>query len=158
MAEEWLETAEGVIAKRLDAPYRPGERRDGEGEAHPHHSTASSSADDRARSRNVGSLILGMYDERGELRVIGPARVSRRSEKRELPAKLAPYETASAAPATPAARTAGRELEWVERAPRANGRSAFDHVSAGRIRAWREGFALERRSRRRSVGTEQLDG
>src|SRR5712672_3140426 len=41
----------------------------------------------------LGSLILGLYDSDGKLRVVGHTSGFRAKEKRELPAKLAPYET-----------------------------------------------------------------
>ena len=41
----------------------------------------------------VGSLILGLYDDDGELHVVGHTSGFKAKEKRELPAKLAPYET-----------------------------------------------------------------
>ena len=70
-AAPWLEGGEGVIAKQLDAPYRPGERK-------------GMVKVKRVRTADcvvvgwrpgkeegtVGSLILGLYD-RGELRVVG---------------------------------------------------------------------------------------
>ena len=93
-AQEWLQGAEGVVAKQLDAPYMPGERtgmvkikrvrtidavvqgwRPGKEEG------------------TVGSLILGLYDDAGELRTVGHTSGFSAKEKRELPAKLAPYET-----------------------------------------------------------------
>jgi ATP-dependent DNA ligase len=41
---------------------------------------------------HVGSLILALYDD-GELRPVGHTSGFSAKEKRELPAKLAPYET-----------------------------------------------------------------
>ena len=144
-AEPWLQGAEGVIAKQLDAPYRPGERtgmvkvkrvrtidavivgwRPGKEEG------------------TLGSLILGLYDKKGELHVVGHTSGFRAKEKRELPAKLAPYETGERGSGDPSRWTAGRELEWVTVRPELVVEVSFDHVSAGRIRhgakvlRWRE--------------------
>jgi ATP-dependent DNA ligase len=144
-AEPWLHGAEGVIAKQLLAPYRPGERvgmvkvkrvrtidcvvvgwRPGKEEG------------------TLGSLILGLFDKSGELHVVGHTSGFKAKEKRELPAKLAPYETGERGSGEPSRWTAGRELEWVTVRPELVVEVSFDHVSAGRIRhgarllRWRE--------------------
>jgi ATP-dependent DNA ligase len=144
-AEPWLRGAEGVIAKQLEAPYRPGERtgmvkvkrvrtidtvivgwRPGKEEG------------------TLGSLILGLYDKKGELHVVGHTSGFRAKEKRELPARLAPYETGERGTGDASRWTAGRELEWISVRPELVVEVSFDHVSAGRIRhgakvlRWRE--------------------
>jgi ATP-dependent DNA ligase len=134
-AEPWLQGAEGVIAKQLDAPYRPGERtgmvkvkrvrtidtvvvgwRPGKEEG------------------TLGSLILGLYDKKGKLHVVGHTSGFRAKEKRELPAKLAPYETGERGSGDASRWDAGRELEWITLRPELVVEVSFDHVSAGRIR------------------------
>jgi ATP-dependent DNA ligase len=144
-AQEWLEGAEGVVAKQLDAPYRPGERtgmlkikrvrtidavvmgwRPGKEEG------------------TVGSLILGLYDEAGELRTVGHTSGFSAKEKRELPAKLAPYETGERGMGDPSRWASDRELEWIELRPELVVEINFDHTSNDRIRhgakisRWRE--------------------
>ena len=144
-AEPWLRSAEGVIAKQLDAPYRPGERtgmvkikrvrtidavvcgwRPGKEEG------------------TVGALILGLYDTDGQLRVVGHSSGLKAKEKRELIKTLAPYETGQRGSGEPSRWSQGRDLEWVELRPELVVEVSFDHVSAGRIRhgsklnRWRE--------------------
>jgi ATP-dependent DNA ligase len=144
-AEPWLRSAEGVIAKQLDAPYRPGERtgmvkikrvrtidavvcgwRPGKEEG------------------TVGALILGLYDTDGQLRVVGHSSGLKAKEKRELIKTLAPYETGQRGSGEPSRWSHGRDLEWVELRPELVVEVSFDHVSAGRIRhgsklnRWRE--------------------
>jgi ATP-dependent DNA ligase len=133
-AEPWLQTGEGVIAKQIDAPYRPGERkgmvkvkrirtadcvvvgwRPGKEEA------------------TVGSLILGVYD-RGKLRVVGHTSGLTAARKRELVNELAPYETGERGSADPSRWAADRELEWISLRPELVVEISFDHVSGGRIR------------------------
>ena len=143
-AEPWLASGEGVIAKRLEAPYRPGERkgmvkvkrlrtadcvlvgwRPGKEEA------------------TVGSLILGLYDD-GTLRVVGHTSGLSAKRRRELVGELAPYETGERGSADPSRWAADRELEWINLRPELVVEVTFDHVSAGRIRhgakilRWRE--------------------
>jgi ATP-dependent DNA ligase len=134
-AEEWLQGGEGVIAKQLDAPYRPGERK-------------GMVKVKRVRTADcvvvgwrpgkepgtVGSLILGLYDDDGKLRVVGHTSGFKAKEKRELVEKLAPYETGDRGSGDPSRWTAGRELEWVTLRPELVVEVTFDHVSDGRIR------------------------
>jgi ATP-dependent DNA ligase len=143
-ARQWLEDGEGVIAKQLDAPYRPGERK-------------GMVKVKRVRTADcvvvgwrpgkeegtVGSLILGLYGE-GKLRVVGHTSSFRAKEKRALRQRLAPYETGERGSGDPSRWTAGRDLEWVSLRPELVVEIAFDHVSDGRIRhgakllRWRE--------------------
>jgi ATP-dependent DNA ligase len=133
-AEGWLQTEEGVIAKQVDEPYRPGERvgmvkvkrmrtadcvvigwRPGKAEG------------------TLGAIILGMY-EGDRLREVGHSSGFSAKEKRELPAKLAPYETGERGSGAPSRWTQGRDLEWVSLRPELVVEITFDHVSDGRIR------------------------
>jgi ATP-dependent DNA ligase len=92
----------------------------------------------------VGSLILGLYDPKGQLRVVGHTSGFKAKEKRELRKTLAPYETGERGSADPSRWASGRELEWVTLRPELVVEISFDHVSAGRIRhgakieRWRE--------------------
>jgi ATP-dependent DNA ligase len=143
-AENWLQTEEGVIAKQSGEPYRPGERvgmvkikrvrtadcvvvgwRPGKAEG------------------TLGALILGMYDG-DRLREVGHSSGFSAKEKRELPAKLAPFETGQRGSGEPSRWTQGRDLEWIALRPELVVEITFDHTSDGRIRhgakvqRWRE--------------------
>jgi len=134
-AEGWLHTAEGVIAKRADAAYRPGER-------------VGMTKIKRVRTIDavvrgwrpgkaegtLGALILGAYDGDGNLREIGHSSGFTAKEKRELPARLAPYETGERGSGEPSRWSAGRDLEWIALRPELVVEIAFDHMSNGRIR------------------------
>jgi len=144
-AAPWLQGAEGVIAKELEAPYRPGER-------------AGMVKIKRVRTIDavvkgwrpgkepgtVGALILGLYDEEGRLPEVGHSSGFTAQEKRELVAKLAPYETGDRGSGEPSRWSHGRDLEWVTLRPELVVEITFDHTSAGRIRhgakvtRWRE--------------------
>ena len=96
-----------MIAKELDAPYRPGERT-GMVKVKRVRTIDSVVVGWRPGKEEgtLGSLILGLYDEAGELQVVGHTSGFRAKEKRELPAMLAPYETGErGSAATPAAGT-----------------------------------------------------
>ncbi len=143
-AKPWLERGEGVIAKELDAPYRPGERRGMTKVKRLRTIDAVVVGWRPGKQRGtVGSLILGLYDG-DELRVVGHSSGLKAAEKRELVGRLAPYETGERGSAEPSRWAADRELEWVALRPELVLEVSFDHVSAGRIRhgarilRWRE--------------------
>jgi ATP-dependent DNA ligase len=134
-AEPWLRGAEGVIAKRQDARYCPGER-------------VGMVKIKRVRTidavvvgwrpgkeeNTLGSLILGLYDEAGELRVVGHSSGFKAAEKRELPGRLAAYETGQRGMGDPSRWDNERELEWIAVRPELVVEVTFDHVSNDRIR------------------------
>jgi ATP-dependent DNA ligase len=144
-AQGWLHSAEGVVAKLLDAPYQPGKR------------TAMVKVK-RVRTIDcvvvgwrpgkedgtVGSLILGLYDEAGEVRVVGHTSGFRGAEKHELVGRLAPYETGERGSADPSRWKSDKELEWVALRPELVVEIAYEQVSGRRIRhgtkllRWRE--------------------
>jgi ATP-dependent DNA ligase len=144
-AEPWLRSGEGVVAKEIEAPYRPGER-------------VGMVKVKRARTidavvvgyrpgkdaNTVGSLILGLYDAAGELHVVGHSSGLRAAEKRALVGRLAPYETGKRGHGDPSRWKNEKELEWIELRPELVVEVTFDHVSDGRIRhgtkilRWRE--------------------
>jgi ATP-dependent DNA ligase len=134
-AEPWLRSGEGVIAKRLDEPYRPGERK-GMVKVKRLRTIDCVVVGWRPGKEEgtVGSLILGLYDDRGEVHVVGHTSSFKAKEKRELRKRLAPYETGERGSGDPSRWTSGRELEWVSLRPELVVEVSFDHVSAGRIR------------------------
>jgi len=82
----------------------------------------------------VGALILGLYEPDGRLREVGHSSGFTAREKRELVAKLQPYETGERGSGEPSRWTQGRDLEWVALRPELVVEITFDHVSDGRIR------------------------
>jgi ATP-dependent DNA ligase len=133
-ASPWLRSGEGVIAKQLDAPYRPGERK-GMVKVKRVRTADCVVVGWRVgkEAGTVGSLILGLY-EKGKLRVVGHTSGFKAKEKRELVAKLSPYETGERGSADPSRWAADRDLEWIGLRPELVVEVSFDHVSDGRIR------------------------
>jgi ATP-dependent DNA ligase len=133
-AEPLLLSGEGVIAKELDAVYKPGQRR-------------GMVKIKRVRTIDcvvmgwrpgkhegtVGSLILGLY-ENGKLRPIGHTSGLKAKEKKELVKTLAGYETGEKGSGDPSRWDADRELEWFELRPELVVEVTYDHTSGGRIR------------------------
>ncbi len=141
-AEPWLRSGEGVIAKDCTAPYRPGERK-GMVKVKRLRTIDCVVVGFRPGKEEgtVGSLILGLYDRKGELRVVGHTSSFKAREKRELRERLASYETGERGSGDPSRWSAGRELEWVTLRPELVVEVSYDHTSAGRIR---HGAKLER--------------
>jgi ATP-dependent DNA ligase len=144
-AEPWLHHGEGVVAKDLQAPYRPGQRT-GMIKVKLVRTIDAVVAGYRPGKEEgtVGSLILGLYDEAGKLRVVGHSSGLRAAEKRELVARLAPYETGHRGHGDASRWKNDKELEWIELRPELVVEVQFDHKSGGRIRhgtkilRWRE--------------------
>ena len=144
-AQEWLQGAEGVIAKMIGEPYRPGER-------------VGMTKIKRVRTIDavvqgwrpgkeegtVGSLILGLHDDDGTLRTVGHTSGLSAKRKRELIDELKPYETGQRGMGDPSRWANDRDLEWVELRPELVVEVTFDHTSNDRIRhgtkiaRWRE--------------------
>ena len=85
-AGQWLTgTSEGVIAKQCDAPYRPGERTGMVKIKRVRTADAVVAAFRFGKEEGtLGSLILGMYDDDGQLRIVGHTSGFKAKEKREL--------------------------------------------------------------------------
>jgi ATP-dependent DNA ligase len=134
-ARAWLESAEGVVAKELDAPYRSGSR---EGMAKIKRVRTIDAVVIGWRpgkeERTVGSLILGLYDADGELRTVGHTSGLKATERRELVDRLAPYASGERGSADPSRWKSDKELEWVALRPELVIEISFDHVSGRRIR------------------------
>ncbi|MGH2969474.1 MAG: ATP-dependent DNA ligase [Solirubrobacteraceae bacterium] len=134
-AQPWLHGAEGVIAKRQDAPYAPGERR-GMAKIKRVRTIDAVVAGWRPGKEEdtVGSLILGLYADDGGLRIVGHTSGLSAKRKRELVGELAPYETGKRGHGDPSRWNNARELEWVELRPELVVEVTFDHTSNDRIR------------------------
>ncbi len=144
-AEPWLAGGEGVIAKKVDSPYLRGERKAMVKVKRLRTIDAVVAGWRPGKEENtVGSLMLGLYDKKGELHVVGHTSGLKAKEKRELVKTLAPYESGERGSADPSRWSADRDLEWVALRPELVIEVSFDHVSAGRIRhgakilRWRE--------------------
>jgi ATP-dependent DNA ligase len=133
-ASEWLEHAEGAIAKERSAPYRPGERK-GMVKVKRVRTIDAVLVGWRPGKEpdTVGALILGLYDGE-QLRVVGHCSGLSLVEKKRLVGFLAPYESGERGSADPSRWSAGKDLEWVALRPELVVEIDFDHVSAGRIR------------------------
>jgi ATP-dependent DNA ligase len=133
--EPWLADGEGVVAKELSAPYRPGQRK-GMVKVKRVRTIDAVVVGYRPGKEpgTVGSLILGLYDPTGELHVVGHSSGLRAAEKRALVDRLAPYETGVRGHGDPSRWKSEKELEWISLRPELVVEVTFDHASDGRIR------------------------
>ena len=135
-AGAWLTgQSEGVIAKRADAIYQPGER-------------TGMSKIKRVRTADVvvqafrmgkaegtvGSLILGLYDDDEQLHVVGHTSGFTAKQKRELLDVLEPYRTYEQGAGEPSRWKSDEELVWEGLRPELVCEIAFDHITGNRIR------------------------
>jgi ATP-dependent DNA ligase len=145
-AGEWLAgTGEGVIAKEAAAPYLPGERKGMCKIKRVRTADAVVAAFRFGKEEGtVGSLILGMYDDGGELRIVGHTSSFRAKQKREFLEKLEPYRTGERGSGEPSRWKSDEELVWEGLRPELVVEVAFDHITGQRIRhgakllRWRE--------------------
>ena len=143
-ARSWLEGGgegdlDGVIAKRLDLPYRPGQR-DGMQKIKRQRTADCVVGGFRYASKGggVGSLLLGLYDEDGLLHHVGFTSSLRAEERKGLTEKLErliqPPGFTGKAPGGPSRWSTERSAEWEPLAPELVVEVGYDHVSGGRFR------------------------
>jgi ATP-dependent DNA ligase len=143
VARRWFRSAggglDGVIAKRIDAEYRAGQR-DAMIKVK-HVRTADCVVGGfryAAKGGVVGSLLLGLYDEQGLLHHVGFTSSFTAEQRRALLPKLTklikPPGFTGQAPGGPSRWSTDRSAEWQPLAPRLVVEVEYDHVSALRFR------------------------
>jgi ATP-dependent DNA ligase len=135
-ARAWLTgRSEGVIAKEADALYQPGERTGMLKIKRIRTADVVVQAFRFGKEPNtVGSLILGLYDDDGQLRTVGHTSGFKAREKRELVELLEPYRTYERGTGEPSRWKSDEELVWEGLRPELVAEVAFDHITGHRIR------------------------
>ncbi len=142
-AQKWFAKVggnlDGVIAKRLDAPYASGER------------TAAVKVKNirtadcvvggfryATDSKVIGSLLLGLYDDAGLLHHVGFTSAFKASDRRELTKKFEalkkPPGFTGNAPGGPSRWSTERTGEWEPVNPKIVAEVTYDHFTGGRFR------------------------
>jgi ATP-dependent DNA ligase len=148
--EHWL-GEDGIVAKRIDEPYRPGVRAWVKVK---HRSTTDCVVAGYRVSKDgagVGSLLLGLYDGAGNLHYVGHTSSFKAAERRALREQLAPLEggvgfggDTARAPGGPSRWAGGRESDWVSLDPVLVCEVSYERIQSGRFRhaatfvRWRE--------------------
>jgi ATP-dependent DNA ligase len=130
---------DGVVAKRVDLPYRSGER-DGMVKVKRRRTADCVVGGFRYASRGggVGSLLLGLYDPEGKLHHVGFCSSMNAEQKRGLRDRLEglrhPPGFTGRAPGGPSRWSTERSAEWEPLAPKLVVEVQYDHVSNERFR------------------------
>jgi ATP-dependent DNA ligase len=143
VARKWLSERgvklDGVIAKRLDLPYRSGER-DGMQKIKKLRTADCVVGGFRYSSKGkvVGSLLLGLYDDEGLLHHLGFTSSFNQEQRKELTKKLepliAPPGFTGNKPGGPSRWSTERSAEWQPLKPRLVVEVQYDHFTGGRFR------------------------
>ena len=142
-ARRWLAAAgqgalDGVVAKRLDGPYESGER--AMVKVKPRRTADCVVGGFRYQSgaRQVGSLLLGLYDAEGRLNHVGFTSTIANSERPALTSKLEalrePPGFTGNAPGGPSRWSTARSSEWAPLRPELVVEVRFDQVTGDRFR------------------------
>jgi ATP-dependent DNA ligase len=141
-AQNWLGQVglalDGVIAKRGDGLYLPGERAMLKVKCLRSADCVVGGFRYATKKREVGSLLLGLYDDAGRLNHVGFTSAIPAAERPELTKRLealveAPGFTGSA-PGGPSRWSTERSTEWHPLRPELVVEVRFDQVTAGRFR------------------------
>ncbi|HZK92464.1 MAG TPA: ATP-dependent DNA ligase [Stellaceae bacterium] len=143
VAEAWLAQAgsgalDGVVAKRLDGPYAAGERAMVKVKRRRTADCVVGGFRYLSSRREVGSLLLGLYDAAGKLNHVGftstiPA-AERPALTRRLEAIREPPGFTGNAPGGPSRWSTERSAEWQPLRPELVVEVRFDQVTADRFR------------------------
>lgn len=142
-AQGWLKrvgaTLDGIIAKRRDMPYASG-RRDGMQKIKNYRSADCVVGGFRyGTGKNVvGSLLLGLYNEEGELDHVGFTSTIKAADRAAVTKKLErlirPPGFTGRAPGGPSRWNAGKNVEWHPLSPSLVVEVSYDHFTGGRFR------------------------
>jgi ATP-dependent DNA ligase len=141
-AQGWLETGftgtDGVIAKRLDLDYRFGERAMLKVKRILTADCVVGGFRYAQGSELVGSLLLGLYNDKGLLDHVGFTSAFAKFDKEALTARLkkliGPPGFTGDAPGGPSRWATDRSADWQPLKPRLVAEVSFDHVTGGRFR------------------------
>lgn len=141
-ASDWLGRSgaalDGVIAKRCDEPYRSGERAMLKVKRLRTADCVVGGFRYASKTREVGSLLLGLYDERGRLDHVGFTSAIPATEKkaltRRLEALVQPPGFTGRAPGGPSRWSSARSAAWEPLRPELVAEVCYDHISGDRFR------------------------
>ena len=143
LARKWLSERgvklDGVIAKRLDFPYRSGER-DGMQKIKKLRTADCVVGGFRYSSKGkvIGSLLLGLYDDDGLLHHVGFTSSFNEEQRKELTKKLepliAPPGFTGNKPGGPSRWSTERSGDWQPLKPKLVVEVQYDHFTGGRFR------------------------
>ncbi|MDT9598272.1 ATP-dependent DNA ligase [Sphingosinicella rhizophila] len=142
LAQSWLEgtggALDGIVAKRLDEPYRPGERAMLKIKQRRSADCVVGGFRYGTARQEVGSLLLGLYDACGKLNHVGFTSAiptaRRRGLTRKLEALIEPPGFTGKAPGGPSRWSTDRSADWRPLRPELVVEIRYDHVTGDRFR------------------------
>jgi ATP-dependent DNA ligase len=142
-AERWLERAgggelDGVVAKRLDEPYRPGERAMVKVKCLRTADCVVGGFRYATNSKQVGSLLLGLFNDEGKLDHVGFSSGIANEQRAALTRKLEALKGGPGftgdAPGGPSRWSTERSAQWEPLRLELVAEVQYDHVTGGRFR------------------------
>jgi ATP-dependent DNA ligase len=142
IAKGWLKSMrgqlDGIVAKRVDQPYLSGERAFLKIKTLRSADCVVGGFRYGSGKKTVGSLLLGLYDERGLLNHVGFTSSISNAERKDLTRKLealieAPGFTGQA-PGGPSRWSTDRSAEWQPLKPELVVEVQYDHFTGARFR------------------------
>ncbi len=141
-ARSWLKKAggslDGVLAKRVDAPYSPGERAMLKVKVLRSADCVVGGFRYETDSNLVGSLLLGLYDDDGLLHHVGFTSTIKDADRKALTKRLekliAPPGFTGDAPGAPSRWSDERSAEWQPLKPKLVVEVKYDQVTGDRFR------------------------
>ena len=140
VAERWFAhtggALDGIVAKRLDQPYQPGER--AMIKVKQQRTVDCVVGGYRLSGKKVGSLLLGLYDAEGKLNYVGYTSSFSSEDRAALLPTLEPLQGESAftgnSPGGPSRWSNGRSTEWVALKAKLVVEVGYDQVTGQRFR------------------------
>ncbi len=141
-ARKWLDASgvalDGIVAKRLDEPYRSGERAMRKVKLHRTADCVVGGFRYASKGKVIGSFLLGLYDEDGLLHHVGFCSSFTARQRADWTPKLEALRKAPGftgrAPGGPSRWSTERSGEWEPLDPRLVVEVAYDHFSQDRFR------------------------
>ncbi len=142
-AERWLKRTggalDGVVAKRRDEPYRPGERAMFKRKLQRTADCVVGGFRYAKGGKGVGSLLLGLYDEEGLLDYVGYTSSFSAERRLELAKELEPLSgespfTGNSPGGVSRWSKTGESREWTALRPERIAEVAYDQATGGRFR------------------------
>jgi ATP-dependent DNA ligase len=141
-AERWLDEAQGsldgVVAKRSDGAYLPGERAMLKVKRLRTADCVVGGFRYESGSDQVGSLLLGLYNKEGKLDHVGFTATITNAERaaltKKLEAMISPPGFSGKAPGGPSRWSTERTGEWQPVKPKLVVEVSYDHVTGDRFR------------------------
>ncbi|MEZ0341597.1 ATP-dependent DNA ligase [Mycobacterium sp. pV006] len=140
LATRWLEEFEGagldgVIAKRLDGPYLPGKREMVKVKHHRDADCVAMGYRIHKSGEGIGSILLGLYRDDGELQMVGGAASFTAKARLKLLADLEPLRLGDdLRDGEPSRWNSGADKRWIPVRPELVCEVAYDQMEGDRFR------------------------